>query len=185
MLTSPWHFYLLLCWWQPTLKLLPTKRAPHVSKTSPLPSISRRQNLPLLPGLQFASWKPLQDNFSCIVWKFWVWQAMIHTFLWNPPKRELAIPPWGPAHTCQAPQTEVALQSCLCLNMDLRSSGGWCRAGGSSTCHWWCLQRESSSKVPAALLYHKLRAFLYYYHCFNGRDGTTAGLKTIYCLNEH
>lgn len=102
-----------------------------------------------------------------------------------PPKESWAIPPWGPAHTCQAPQTEVALQSCLCLNMDLRSSGGWCRAGGSSTSHWWCLQGESSSEVPAALLNHKSRAFLYYHHCFNWRDGTTVGLKEIYCLNKH
>lgn len=86
-----------------------------------------------------------------------------------PPKDSWAVPLWGPARTCQARQTEVALLFCLCLNMDLRSSGGWCRAEGSSISHWWCLQGESSVDVRAALLYNKSRALLLPPRC--GKEG--------------
>lgn len=142
---SPRHCCLLLCWWQPTLKSLPTNRTPHVSKTSPLPPNPTMQNLPLFPGWQFASWKPLQGNFRCIVCNSGSDKPRLVLSSEIPPKESWAIPPWGPAHTCQAPQTEVALQSCLCLNMDLRSSGGWCRAGGSNISHWWCLQEKKAA----------------------------------------
>lgn len=75
----------------PVLMATHTKVAPN-QKNSPCfknTKTHKAQTCPLFPACSFALWKPLQDNFRCIVCKTSVWQAMTHTFLWNPPKREL------------------------------------------------------------------------------------------------
>lgn len=80
----------------PVLMTTHTKVAPNQQNSSCFKNLTspikthNTKSAPFFLPCSFASWKPLQDNFKCIVHKFWVWQAMTHTFLWNPPpKREL------------------------------------------------------------------------------------------------